>query len=265
MVNALKGLVAVGLVAAIAMFPPPVLSEAPAPRVPVNPNFDAVEPSGGLPAPSVSLTGIAPANSKVVIKAGEVVLQTTTTMPNKKWIAHLPPLKPGEHKFTVESGSYSTQIEVHAFDPNRPTILLPATLGRFGPTVELSGLVDPNTTLRILQNGTEIAKVEANHLGVWAYTADAKKGTNVFTAKTTGAHASVSGYRGPRTTIPPVLIKVQPMGGTLLVRGIAAPFNRVAIRNKGKLVGETQANANGQWTFTFRGRMLGAQFEVGLR
>lgn len=261
-IDASKALIAAGLVVGIVSLPAQDLPEElkTADGKPLV--FDATEPTRGLPTTGVSLNGIAPADAKVVIRLGDQTLAVTHATADRRWMAHLPPQPPGEHTLSVQSGDFKTSLELMVYDPNRPTILNPAPLGKFGKEVTLNGLAEPGTSLRLLLNGRDVARTEVNEMGAWSFSTKTIVGTNVLTARGLGGHASVSGFRDKRTAIRPVLIKVQPMGGTLLVRGIASPFARVTVRNKGRLAGTVQANANGQWTLSYRGQMLGAQFEV---
>lgn len=259
-----KGLIAAGLATTIFAWPPAAADSTLAVGA-KRTIFDAEEPVRGLPMNSVSLRGFAPKNAKVVISQGKSVVGTAEAGDNGRWLAYLASLPPGEHRLSVTANAYKSDIEIITFDPNRPTILQPVTLGKMGPKAVVTGVAEPGSTLQVLLNGRQLGKVTANEMSLWSYETPTVVGTNVITARGLGGHVSIAGYRGIRTKIKPVLIKVQRLSGNLLVRGVATPFGQVRVSNKGRPVGVAQANANGQWTLTYKGRLLGAQFDVVAR
>jgi VCBS repeat/type 1 secretion C-terminal target domain (VC_A0849 subclass) len=243
-----------------------------------------------------TFTGTAEAGSTVQIfdngtKIGEVLVPASGV-----W-SFTPdtPLSNATHPITINTvdaaGNVSAStapfnVVVDTVAPNPPSAVtaIDGTAPTTGPIVEnqrtnetrpvLSGSVEPNATVHILDNGTEIGTVQANASGNWSFTPGTAlgEGNHQLTVTATDSAGNTS-LPSPAlnfvvdTTGPaaPVIVNASDDVGSITtplvsgnvtddttptLNGTSEAFATIRILDNGTQIGTAQADLNGIWTFT---------------
>lgn len=222
-----------------------------------------------------TVTGTAEANSTVTIIIDGAPAGTATANASGNYTFTVPtPLADGTHAFTAtatdavgnSSGSSAVlNITIDTQAPGIPTITTEKTpTSDNTPTV--TGTAEANSTVTIYLGGNAAGSVKADTNGNYTYTFNPAMadGSYVITATATDATGNTSAHSpalnitidaaAPETPAAPQLI-----GGnngiindaTPSIRGDAEANSTVTVYIDGKSVGTTNADANGQYTYTF--------------
>ncbi|PIF78338.1 hypothetical protein CLU95_5523 [Variovorax sp. 54] len=245
-----------------------------------------------------TLSGKAEANSTVSIYSdGGNLLGKVTADTTGNWSFTTTQLNSGTYNFTVVSedkaGNRSEpsnpwEVTVDLTPPAKPTIVSVVddvggvtgnlTSGSTIPTddtqPDFKGTAEANSTVVIHDKGVEVARVQADASGNWAYTpaAGLNNGAHSFTVTAVDKAGNVSAPSAPFDftvdTVPPpkptivmVMDDVGSVQGELysggvtddtkpVVTGKAEANSTVIVYDNGVEVTRVQANASGDWTYT---------------
>ena len=235
-------------------------------------------------AQSVALSGTAEAGATVrVFDNGTEVAQTTADQ-NGAWSVTATNLADGTHDFTTtvtdaagneSAASAARRVAVDTAAPTAaPVAEVRSTDGAAVATatsaqsVALSGTAEAGATVRVFDNGTEVAQTTADQNGAWSVTAtNLADGTHDFTTTVTDAAGNESGASAARRvavdTAAPVAAPVAEVRSTdgaavatatraqsVALSGTAEAGATVRVFDNGTEVAQTTADANGAWSVT---------------
>src|SRR5215472_7951341 len=164
----------------------------------------ALDTSGGKDITSYdALTGTADANAAVTISEGSTLLGTTTANANGVWSFTPTNLAQGLQTITASetnaaglTGSSSLTFTYLRTAPKVTVALADDTSGGKHITADdaLTGMADPNATVKISEGSTVLGTTTANANGVWSFTpTNLAQGLQTITASETNA-AGLTGY-----------------------------------------------------------------------
>lgn len=215
---------------------------------------DAVPPPAAQIDPSngSQLSGIAEANSTVLISGGSINTQVVAG-PDGKWTYNAGPGLPIADGTTITitvrdvSGNTSTpsNVLIDAAPPGIPTIAL--TNGTL-----LTGTAEPGTQLVLTTSNGPLATVNVDANGNWSYTPVPPLANNVqVNAVARDAVGNLSS--GASTTVdanPPAAPVVSPSNGSV-IRGTGEAGATITLTDaSGNVIGTTQVLINNSWSFT---------------
>lgn len=219
------------------------------------------------------VTGTAEANSTVTVFIGGVPAGTAAAGASGSWIFTVAtPLSEGPHVVTARARdgagndsplSAGRNFIVDTTAPGAPTILAPLNGSTTNDNTPLvSGTAEPNATVRLFRDGTQVATTVADGAGAWSVGLSAlPDGTYVLRAQAVDA----AGNAGPLsnttsftidTTRPaPPTVSTPADGsrsntGRPTVTGTAEPGATVTIRFDGIVAGTAIASLAGTYLFT---------------
>ncbi|ECN0024770.1 BapA prefix-like domain-containing protein, partial [Salmonella enterica subsp. enterica serovar Typhi] len=249
-----------------------------------------------------TLSGTAEAGARVEIFDNGVSLGLATLQPNGGWtFTPSQNLGEGAHRLTViatdakgnaspagnespESISFTLRIDTQA--PDAPQIVSAAITGGEGEVLlangsitnqrmpTLSGTGEPGAIITLYNNGVELATVQVNPQGSWAYplTRNLSEGLNILTATATDAAGNSSPTSGVFSvtldTQPPaqpdaplISDNVAPVIGNIgnngatndttpTFSGTGEIGSTIILYNNGSEIGRTTVGDNGSWNFT---------------
>jgi hypothetical protein len=215
--------------------------------------------------PRVELRGRADPNSVVRLFTQDGVLGKVQASPTGLWSLQTERLPDGEYAViavatdTVGSSSLPSEVVTFYIEAEaqlRPRILTPErSLVSKQMSVRMTGSASQNSTILILVNDKERAKLKVSKEGTWSYTlSQLAPGNYAVTAATRDRKLqslplnitieaeekrSASGAAPPAS--PP---------STGLINGVADPFSSISIYIDDAYFGKTMANSKGMWSFT---------------
>lgn len=243
-----------------------------------------------------TFSGTAEAGSTVTIFDNGEVVDTVLVPPSGNWTwTPTDPLSEGPHAITLTTtdvaGNSSTatapfNVVVDTAAPDAPSAITAqdSVAPTTGPITEgqqtnenrpaLSGTVEPNATVQILDNGNVIGSVKANASGNWTFTptADLADGNHQLTVTATDSAGNVSApspalnfvvdTAGPAA---PIIVNATDNVGSITaplvsgnttddntptLNGTTEAFASVAVLDNGVQIGTAIADENGNWSFT---------------
>lgn len=243
-----------------------------------------------------TFSGTAEAGSTVTIFDNGVEVDTVLVPPSGNWTwTPSDPLSEGPHAITLTTtdvaGNSSTAtapftVVVDTAPPDAPSAItaLDSVDPNTGAITEgqqtnenrpaLSGTVEPNATVQILDNGNVIGSVKANASGNWTFTptADLADGNHQLTVTATDSAGNVSApspalnfvvdTAGPAA---PIIVNATDNVGSITaplvsgnttddntptLNGTTEAFASVAVLDNGVQIGTAIADENGNWSFT---------------
>lgn len=243
-----------------------------------------------------TFNGTAEAGSTLRIFDNGVVIGTLTVPPSGIWtFTPTTPLSNAPHAITINTtdvaGNVSAttppfNIVVDTVAPAQPSAIIATdatgpitgTIGDNQPTNEtrpaLSGTVEPNATVHILDNGTEIGTVKADANGNWNFTPGSAlaEGNHQLTVTATDSAGNTSAASPPLNVFvdvtgpaAPIIVNATDNVGSVTTplvsgkvtddttptfNGTSEAFATVKILDNGTLIGTVQADENGGWSFT---------------
>ncbi|CAH6661816.1 BapA/Bap/LapF family large adhesin [Pseudocitrobacter vendiensis] len=243
-----------------------------------------------------TFSGTAEAGSTVTIFDNGVEVDTVLVPPSGNWTwTPTDPLSEGPHAITLTTtdvaGNSSTAtapftVVVDTAAPDAPSAItaqdsVAPTTGAITEGQQtnenrpaLSGTVEPNATVQILDNGNVIGSVKANASGNWTFTptADLADGNHQLTVTATDSAGNVSApspalnfvvdTAGPAA---PIIVNATDNVGSITaplvsgnttddntptLNGTTEAFASVAVLDNGVQIGTAIADENGNWSFT---------------
>lgn len=270
----------------IASAPIPVTIETPAGEV-ITATLRTSAPSIHLPTTGITvtvgkvneITGTAAPSSTVEVFDGDEKLGEATADENGNWKFEVPDLKPGLYSIQVKAtdadgqevssppvvvsvspagadasaspgGSAGNETTAPAIESlETGASLMQGNLG------SLSGSAAPGSRLQVFSNGRPIGQVTADGSGGWSFELpQLRAGEQVITVKDdqgrTSAEVPINVLTQLRTpSITGIrsdgLLSVDNAGS---IKGTASPSSTVQVFDGDEKIGETTADANGQWT-----------------
>lgn len=243
-----------------------------------------------------TFSGTAEAGSTVTIFDNGVEVDTVLVPPSGNWTwTPTDPLSEGPHAITLTTtdvaGNSSTAtapftVVVDTAPPDAPSAITAldnvdpntGTITEGQQTNEnrpaLSGTVEPNATVQILDNGNVIGSVKANASGNWTFTptSDLADGNHQLTVTATDSAGNVSATSpalnfvvdtaGPAAPIivdatddvgsitAPLVSGNTTDDNTPTLNGTTEAFATIAVLDNGVQIGTAEADENGNWSFT---------------
>ena len=232
---------------------------------------------------TLSLTGVAAANSAVKVYDGAMLLGSATANGSGAWSYTTGVLSNAPHSLTATAtdaaGNTSVASSVLAVTVNTagtgvPTIAAFSTdSGTLGDgltndnTLTLSGTAAANSTVKVLEGTTQVGQTTADGSGAWSVTTAAlADGSHSFTATATSG-GTTSAASSPLTVrvdtvapSAPTIASFSTDTGTvgdgitsdnvLVLTGIAAASSTVKLYDGSMLLGTATANGSGAWSYT---------------
>ncbi|WP_260331919.1 Ig-like domain-containing protein, partial [Paraburkholderia sp. Kb1A] len=185
----------------------------------------------------------------------------------------------------VSSPSPTTHVRIYTMGPDKPEIgeviddvgLVQGPVGNGESTDDttptLVGKGEPGDTIVVIDNGTPIGETEVDEDGNWSFTPDTPldEGEHEFTvverdpagneSKPSDPHVVIIDTTVPAPVITAVIDDVGPIQGPVAsggetddtqptVQGTAQAGSTVSVYDNGKLLGTTEADSSGNWSFT---------------
>jgi hypothetical protein len=174
---------------------------------------------------TLTLTGTAAANSKVVVSDGTAQIGTATSNASGTWSYTTAALNDGSHSLTAKAtnaagntsaASAALAVKIDTTAPTAPTMTSgPAgaagtSAAAKGNTVALTGTAEANSTVKVFDGAKQVGTATADGKGAWNLTTDAlATGSHSLTAKATdvagntgAASKAVAVSVNPPTTPP---------------------------------------------------------------
>jgi uncharacterized repeat protein (TIGR01451 family) len=235
-------------------------------------------------------SGTAEVGATVQIKDAGVVIGTVTADSAGTWtFTTVTLLAAGARAFTITStdpagNTFTSAANTITIDPTPPaTPVIPDLLAASDTgtsatdnitsdiTPDLTGTAEPNSTVKIYDNGTLIGTVTATAGGVWTFTPPAlTTGTHPITVTATDAVGNVSPISpalniviDPTAPVPPSAPDMTAAtdtgisstddltkNATPTFTGTSEPNAIISVYDGSTLLGTTTANASGNWSYT---------------
>ncbi len=233
---------------------------------------------------TLTLTGLAEANSTVKLYDGATLLGSSTVGADGSWSYTTVALADGSHNLTAAatdaagnrgSTSDALHVTVDTAAPVAPTILsFSNDTGNPGDgltndnTLTLSGLAEADSTVKLYDGGTLLGSAKAGADGSWSYTtATLSDGGHNFTAVavdeagnvgvgSTALHVNLDTVAPSAPTIASFSNDSGVLGdgltndNTLTFTGLAEANSTVKLYDGATLLGTTKAGASGSWSYT---------------
>ncbi|MGY2374081.1 Ig-like domain-containing protein, partial [Pseudomonas sp. SDO524_S393] len=230
-----------------------------------------------------TLIGKAEPNTRVAIYDGDVQIGNAYAGADGSWYFPVPTLGQGEHFFTVVTAGVTSDpftLTIGAPDSIKPTI--DSVVDNIGGVTELvSGSVtddarptfqgqgEPNTTLKVYDNGKIIDYVSIDQDGHWAYTGNLHKlseGEHLFTFAGDGVVSEPFALtvqnvpEAPQPQIDSAFDNAGPLTGSVANGGITdddrpvfsgrgEPDAGVFVYDNNVFIGAVAVDGDGSWTF----------------
>ncbi len=229
-----------------------------------------------------SIRGVAPPGATVTIAEDGVILGQTTADDNGNWQIDLPALPPGQHELTVAATDAGGQplgepqtlavASVPADSITAPIINAPTAAPNEGEAATLSGVAPPGATVTVYEGDTILGETTADANGNWTLELPAlPAGEHTIEATATDAAGQPLGQptsialtvqpqpvteAAPTSQATPVQsaeVSSLSEGAVLVaeapgaISGVAPPGATVIISEDGAVLGQTTADANGNW------------------
>jgi outer membrane usher protein FimD/PapC len=238
-----------------------------------------------------TITGVAEANSTVLIYRDGIAAGTTTTDASGNYTYTFTTLADGAYNITVRNrdiaGNISAMspalnINIDTTSPTTPTapVLVGGNNGVISDnTPSITGIAEENSTVIIYKDGIAVDSVTADAGGNYAYTfATLADGTYSVTVKDKDAMGNVSAMSpalsitvdttAPATPDAPVLV-----GGvngvtadnTPTITGVAEANSTVIIYRGGVIVTSVTADASGNYTYTFTTPLADGTYSITVK
>ncbi|MBO0698525.1 MAG: hypothetical protein J2P46_09030, partial [Zavarzinella sp.] len=257
---------------------------------PVAPTISGFDVDTGVPGDGVTadatprLFGTATANARVRVYDQTTLVGSTTAGPDGHWEITTAPLADGPHALrartvklngTESANSNSLALTIDATAPDAPVVTgfadnsgSPADNVTNDPTITLSGTAEPNATVRVSGDLTDLGEVLAGADGSWSFAPGSlADGSHSFTAAATDSAGNVS---SPSLAFLVVIDTVAPAVPTITgfaddsgapgdgltddptptLRGTAEPGTVVTVSDGLTVLGTTAVGAGGDWQFT---------------
>jgi hypothetical protein len=249
---------------------------------PVTP--DAPELTGGsdgnINTSTPTITGTTEPGAVVTIYKDGTALTTVTADGSGHWTyTFSPALTDGNYNITTTStdmagntsdASEALSITVDTHNPDKPTapILTDGTSGNINTsTPTVTGNAEPNSTVTVYVNGTDVGTATADGAGNWTYTFSPalEDGTYSIAITSTDAAGNTSTMSDPATVKVDTQKPETPVAPSLesdnndgsvktnqpVISGVSEPNSTISIYDGTTLLGTVIADASGNWTYTF--------------
>jgi MYXO-CTERM domain-containing protein len=220
-----------------------------------------------------AISGTAEAGATVTVIIDGTAVGTTTADVSGNW-TFTPPASLSEGSHTVRAtatdvaGNISPSSNTNTFfvdvtPPAAPVVVTPANGSQVNTaTPAISGTAEPDSTVTVIIDGTEVGTTTADASGNWTFTSPAlSEGSHTVRATATDVAGNISPDSNTNTFIvdltpPAAPVVVTPANGarvntpTPAISGTAEAGATVTVIIDGTAVGTTTADVSGNWTFT---------------
>ena len=221
---------------------------------------------------TLRLTGTAAANSTVKVYDGATQIGSTTANSSGSWSYTTGPLANGKHSLTATATNGGTtsasssplSVTVDTVAPAAPVITNDTVNGN--NSVTLTGAAEANSTVKVLDAGTQIGTATANGSGAWSYTTSIlTSGAHSLTARAMDAAGNNSPESAERVVTTgaleaPTIVSFSTDSNivgdgitndnTLRLTGTAAANSTIKVYDGATQIGSTTANSSGSWSYT---------------
>ena len=214
------------------------------------------------------LTGTAAPGAKIQVFDGDTLLGETTADASGNWKFAAPALAAGPHSLVTKTqdaaGNALGASEPFQFElpeVTRPAITPPSLPDlKAGAPFELTGTAAPGAKIQVFDGDTLLGETTADASGNWKFAAPAlAAGPHSLVTKTQDAAGKALGASEPfqfelpevtRPAITPPSLPDLKAGAPFELTGTAAPGAKIQVFDGDTLLGETTADASGNWKFT---------------
>jgi hypothetical protein len=249
--------------------PPTTPTTPDAPKIASYSNDSGVAGDGITNDNTLTLTGTAAANSKVIVFNGGVQIGTATANAGGAWSHTTAALADGGHNFTAKvmdaagnssAASAALALKIDTAAPDAPKIAAGDGVVN-ADHVTLTGTAEANSKVMVFDGVKQLGIATTNDKGAWTYAADSlSDGSHSFTTKamdaagnTSGSSASFDVKIDTHTATPSAEFTkvVQNWNDTVTFKGTADPFSQITIYDNGsaKALGSVKVGSDGNWSY----------------
>ncbi|WP_245331925.1 Ig-like domain-containing protein, partial [Bradyrhizobium sp. NAS80.1] len=249
------------------------------PSTPVAPTIASFSPDTGLVGDGITdqktltLTGVAAANSTVTVFDGPNQIGTATANSSGAWTFTTAALADGSHNFTATGTSSgltsasSAALSVTIDTTVNAPVISSSTAAGSGAYL-LKGTAEANSTVNIFDGTKQVGTVKSDASGAWSVTVSSLAvGDHSLTAKAVDVAGNISTASAVVSVVvsalapsAPTIVKFSTDSGvdgdhitndnTLTLTGTAAANSTVKVFDGTKQVGTATANGSGSWALT---------------